>query len=93
MNEIDLKVTCQAAPTQIEGIAYGKYVYFRERGGHWGFGMGDDLDEAVAQAMEETLASGTCQEFMTTEDAMELTLVLIKTCTRDKSWYGLDDHG
>ena len=69
-----LRITCHACPTQIEGTAYGQYIYFRERNGYWTFGTGDTQDDAVSS---ETLGAD-CPEFMDTDDALNLTLALIE---------------
>lgn len=74
VDPVKLEVTCQAVPTQIEGIAYGKHVYFRERHGHWRFGVGDSWKEAVHQ---DVTAEGPCPEFMSVESALKLTAALI----------------
>jgi len=69
-----LKITCHAAPTQVEGTYNGKYVYLRERHGFWYFGVGDSQDEAVG---DETV-SAECPEFMDPDHALELATVLAK---------------
>lgn len=34
---IDLRITCSACPTQVEGTVDGREVYFRARHGAWDF--------------------------------------------------------
>ena len=72
---IELAVTCEAAPTQIEGTAYGHYIYFRERGGYWTFEVGPDTNPDLTYTSRE--AEGECPEFMGPDDAMQLTRALI----------------
>ena len=42
-----LRMTCSAAPLQIEGPIDGGYVYFRMRHGWWQLAIGRTPDEAV----------------------------------------------
>lgn len=70
----NLQVTCEAAPTQIEGVVLNKAVYFRERWGHWTLSISDNI---FRDGMEQ-IAQGTCPEFMSTSLAMELTKALTR---------------
>lgn len=42
-----LRLTCIAAPIQVEGPVDGGYVYFRARGDEWQLAIGRDQHEAV----------------------------------------------
>ena len=70
----NLRITCYACPTQIEGTAYGQYIYFRERNGYWTFGTGNTQDDAV----ENVTLGSDCPEFMDSDNALNLTLALIE---------------
>ena len=75
--EIDLRllqVTCEAAPTQIEGVVLDRLVYFRERWGHWTLSVADNSYRIGAKQ----IAEGTCPEFMSTSLAMDLTRTLTR---------------
>ena len=69
-----LQVTCEAAPTQIEGVVLDRLVYFRERGGNWTLSIADNAYRIGAKQ----IAEGTCPEFMSTRLAMDLTRTLIR---------------
>lgn len=74
MDEVDLKVTCAAVPTQIEGTAFGKEIYFRERNGHWTFRMYDGtFDDAFRVP---PLVEADCPEFMPVSEALDLVAAL-----------------
>ena len=72
MDNADLRVTCEAAPVQIEGMVRGTYVYFRERYGQWTFSTADNIyrDGMVLRA------GASCDEFMDVRKAMALTEAL-----------------
>lgn len=58
------KVTCYAAPLQVEGIYHGHPFYFRARHGHWSLGIGPagaDLDAAVMASFKAFQATGIPQ--------------------------------
>lgn len=88
VSNVKLRVTSKAVPTQIEGVAYGKNVYFRERHGSWTFGVGDSEEEAVDNSMIRPLVEAECPEFMDAGDAMELVKVLVEIYSRGgNSWF------
>ncbi len=94
LSNIKLRVTSIAVPTQIEGIAYGKNVYFRERHGGWTFGVGDSEEEAVDNSMIRPLVAAECPEFMDAGDAMELVKVLIEIYSSGgNSWFEEESDG
>lgn len=62
----ELRVTCGACPTQIEGEVNGKRVYFRHRHGHWYL----QYDQKVIA--DGTFSIGTADGIMDTQMAMRL---------------------
>lgn len=72
--DVELKVVTDAAPTQVEGKAYGWHVYFRERYGQWQFGYGRTKKDAV---MSYT-CGGETEEFMDGKDALAMTKALVQ---------------
>lgn len=74
-NEVMLAVTCESCPTQIEGYAHGKDIYFRERYGAWAFYAVEKGEEFYDKSPTVT---GTCEEFMPVETALKLVKKLIK---------------
>lgn len=84
----ELKVTCPAAPTQVEGVAYGKYVYFRERYGAFAFGVGDNENDAVENSMIKPYLTGECPHFMNPVLAVNFVIILIELYSRGgEEWY------
>lgn len=60
-----LRMTCGAAPLQVEGPIDGGYVYFRARHGFWDLAIGKDWHAAVDATIDRPGApvqfSGRCQ--------------------------------
>lgn len=79
--DVDISILTAGAPVQVEGRAYGKRVYFRERNGYWQFGYGRTKKEAV----ESYTCGGECEEFMDPEVALNLTRSLIQLYVKEHS--------
>lgn len=80
---IDLRVTCEAVPLEIEGTVFGRPIYFRARSTRWELyeGLrenitGADAEDHLAGDGITRLGGGEWEEDQDEDTALALTLIV-----------------